>query len=373
MFNTRTGPPSFTQDVYTTSVNESVPIGTQLTDLNIQATDPDVGDSLTYTIPPGEDITHFSIIQPSSALITVVQELDYETRPLYSFPILVADSGDNRDTANVMINIIDVNDNAPVFVQSVYEVLVVENTPVDSFLTAVSATDIDSATNGEITYHIIDGNGDGTFSIETVSGTITVAGYIDYELTASYSLIVQALDGGTPPLSATTAVIVTVVDENDNIPVCEQPSSAVSVPEDPPIGFPVVTVRATDVDSGANGEITFNIIGDDEDETFSINSTTGVVFVAQSLDREASPYHTLSVQAVDGGLNALTSTCTVIITVGNTTSATTEQSPLTSMVTDSALLHRQSWWCFFLLVSSLFLLLFTPSSMVIFPWLHLYS
>ena len=113
---------------------------------------------------------------------------------------------------NCDVTVEDVNDNVPKFDQPSYTVSVSEDSPIGSTVTTVSATDAGSGTNGEITYSIIAGNEDVTFSMDPTSGTIVVAHNLDNKADTSFTLTVQAVNGEA--VGTNTSVIITVEEVN---------------------------------------------------------------------------------------------------------------------------------------------------------------
>ena len=181
----------FSSDEYSTSVDENVPVGTQL-NLNIQATV--IFGSIQYSIPTS--ITAFSIDQ-NSGEISIAQSLDYETQNLYQFPVTATTDSQGRSAeANVRIMVLDVNNNDPVFNQSIYNAILPFD-EVNEWSFKVTATDADSGENGVICYNFIDGNDAGIFTINPRSGVIRVMNILfDPEIFRNFNLTVQAVNQG---------------------------------------------------------------------------------------------------------------------------------------------------------------------------------
>ena len=231
-----------------------------------------------------------------------------------------------NSTANVTVTVLDVNDNRPVFGQSEYSATVTEDVVVGTTVTvlALTATDADSGTNGQLSHSITRGNDQGTFRLDSARGTLATATTLDHETTASYNLTVQAIDRGSPALSSSVNVTITVGDVNDNSPVFEQSIYTATLPSDAQKEWSF-TVTATDRDSGSNAAITYSIIERDVAEIFSIDAESGEIHVTCMIDTEKFPSFTLTVQATDGGTpTRLSGQATVMITVdtGTTTSTT---------------------------------------------------
>ena len=154
--------------------------------------------------------------------------------------------------------------------------------------------------NSAISYEITAGH-TSKFSINAASGVIRTSAKLDREETPSFRLIVTAKDHGTPSLSSTATVYVTVQDENDNIPAFPWPLYNVSVLENTAILTSVLRVAATDPDAGDNGRVTYSIISGNIHGAFALHKTTGFVSVNQTLDRETVASYSLNISASDNG------------------------------------------------------------------------
>ena len=172
-------PPEFDQSTYTFSVSEAAAIGASVG--TVSATDPDSGNTVTYSITAGNSAGKFSI-GSSSGAITVAAALDYETVTSYSLTVEASDGNGGTDTATVNITVTDVNE-APVFGSTTYTFSVSEAAAIGTSVGTVSATDPD--TGNTVTYSITAGNSAGKFSIGSSSGAITVAAALDYETDSS--------------------------------------------------------------------------------------------------------------------------------------------------------------------------------------------
>ena len=164
------------------------------------------------------------------------------------------------------------------------------------------ATSRDIGVNAEISYTIIGGNEHRKFTIDQETGLVSVAGKLDYERAKEYFLTIQALDGGTPPLSNHATVNISIMDVNDNKPIFTQLSYTAAITENSPVGSSIVTLTATDLDQvrqfsqlsegsiyllqGQNGEVLYEIVHGDQQNQFSIDQRSGLISVGRTLDRE---------------------------------------------------------------------------------------
>lgn len=134
-----------------------------------------------------------------------------------------------------------------------------QDTAIGTTIATVAATDDDHGSDGLIAFTFIDGNSEERFQIDPKSGVIELRKQLDRETTELYSLIVQAADQGTPSLSSTAAVNVTVLDINDNAPLCNHSSYVIEVAENFTVNGTVVSLQCSDADQGQNSVITYNI------------------------------------------------------------------------------------------------------------------
>ncbi len=182
----------------------------------------------------------------------------------------------------------------------------------------VSATDDDLANtpNSEIVFSIVNGDPAGQFAIDATTGRLSSVGGallgLDRETVSSYNLTVQATDKGTPRLSSTCLVTVTILDQNDNAPILEQSEYAFNVTEDSSQNTGLLFVLATDNDAGINAQVSYAIAGGNAGGFFSISETSGLVSLAKPLDRETTSSYPLVIIASDRGTPSLSSTPSIL-------------------------------------------------------------
>merc|ERR1719210_2137441 len=194
--------------------------------------------------------------------------LDREEQEKYSLVVSVADQQhpEQSDTAIVHVNIIDVNDNDPIFGASCRDLNIPENSRQEYIHTLV-ASDRDSGENGRLTYRFDRNENNSPFKLDPDTGRIT-APPLDREAKSTYKLSVSAQDHGANQIrrSASCTITVNILDENDNEPSFSQTIYSASLKEDVPIGTEVLRVLATDPDEGENAVIEYSI----ENATFSV-------------------------------------------------------------------------------------------------------
>ncbi|XP_074087674.1 protocadherin-23 [Macrotis lagotis] len=287
---------SFSQQLYTSTITENCETGTPI--VTVKAFTPEFSEKgINYWIFNGNENGIFSLNSKTGEL-TVKEPtfLDFEIRNEITLIILAESDGD-KTHCKVAVLIEDMNDNVPVFQPSTYQASVSEGQPFNTQIMQIFAADLDSGLNGQIEYSILSGNQDEAFQIDATSGVIATNTILDYELTNSYSLVVQAADKGMPRLSATTMVKIQVVDLNDNIPVF-LPSEQVEVPESIPVGSVVTRVYAHDRDSDPALDFSFTK-GGNPGNRFSIDCNTGAVMLAKPLDFEEGHEYELLVEVSD--------------------------------------------------------------------------
>ncbi|OXB84779.1 UNVERIFIED_CONTAM: hypothetical protein H355_015901 [Colinus virginianus] len=289
----------------------------------INAVDKDFG-------PNGEVRYSFEHMQPDFELNTITGEIksthqfDREAlmrqrgAAVFSLTVIATDQGlpkPLKDQATVQIYVKDINDNAPKFLKDLYQATISELAANLTQVLRVSASDVDEGTNGLIHYSVIKGNEEKQFAIDSSTGQVTLVGKLDHEATASYSLVIQAVDSGAVSLSSTCTLSIDVLDENDNSPSFPKSTLSVDVLENMRVGELVSSVTATDSDSGDNADLHYSITGTNNHGTFSISPNTGSIFLAKKLDFETQSLYKLNITAKDQGRPPRSSTMSVVIYV----------------------------------------------------------
>ncbi|XP_047441097.1 protocadherin gamma-A11-like isoform X18 [Mugil cephalus] len=219
----------------------------------------------------------------------------------------------------VTVEVIDVNDNSPSFPRDEINLKIAESVVSGTRFSLESAEDLDVGINDIQQYTLkpvnnfkleVQNQPDGGRFIEMV-----LQNPLDREKEETHTVVLIASDGGEPRRSGTVRIHITVLDANDNAPVCSQPVYKTDVKENSPEGTLVTTVSANDADSGVNGEVKFSIahVAKEAKQFFKINNETGEIKVAGNLDFEKSKTYQLNVQASDHG--GYTDTCKVIIQI----------------------------------------------------------
>ncbi|KAE9538544.1 hypothetical protein AGLY_005643 [Aphis glycines] len=320
----------------TASLSEDAQIGTIV--IKMHATDADIGlnRKLKFSLQDSAD-NHF-IISSDSGIVTLAKKLDRETCETYNISVKAIDHGSPplSSVTQLTVIVLDVNDNPPIFVQRTYYATVSEIAPIDTEVTRVLATSLDSGKNAEVMYSIAGGNEHNKFSINSETGVISVFEMLDYERVRDYLLTIQATDLGEPPLSNQAMVNITILDANDNAPIFGQLAYTTQISEDVHIGEVVIKVSATDLDSELNGKIRYALVKGDHHQQFSIDPYTGNITVAKPLDREQISTYNLQIRATDSGVPELMSFALVQVQVNDVN----DNPPLFSQHNYSAFVHE---------------------------------
>ncbi|XP_015266168.1 PREDICTED: protocadherin beta-16-like [Gekko japonicus] len=306
-------PPQFSKKEYLFEISEHTSTKTQIP--LESAEDGDKGENTiqNYLVSPND---HFSLdVQNRSdgskyVELILQKQLDREEEAQLFLILSAVDGGSPRKTgtAKIVIDVLDANDNAPQFHQSVYKVKLMENCLPNTLVTEVDATDRDLGSYGDVTFSFsqLPDTVARSFKLNKYTGELTVAGIIDYEENRNYEINIRATDGGG--LSAYCKVIVEVEDRNDNAPEVTLKSLTSPVPEDSPPDTVVALFRVTDRDSGENGRTSCTT---EANLPFmlkvSVNNYYQLV-TQQSLDREKASEYNITITATDQGSPRLTST-----------------------------------------------------------------
>uniref|UniRef100_A0A3P9MC83 Cadherin domain-containing protein n=1 Tax=Oryzias latipes TaxID=8090 RepID=A0A3P9MC83_ORYLA len=284
-----------------------------------EAQDADVGENSVqrYNFQKND---HFILAANGNNIELVLdKELDREKQREMDLLLTAVDGGSPQKSGTVVIHItvLDANDNAPVFSQAVYEASLPENSPLDTVVVTVSATDADEGVNGDVSYefgHVTE-EVMKTFSIDVKVGKILVKGAIDYESTTSFEIRVKARDG--LGLSSYAKVIISITDVNDNAPIISLKSLSSSIPENAPPGTEVGIINVQDRDSDKNGQVSCSIQANAPFKLVpSIKNYYSVVSTGQ-LDRELVSDYNITISATDEGSPPLSSSKTVHLSVAD--------------------------------------------------------
>uniref|UniRef100_A0A8C3MA99 Uncharacterized protein n=1 Tax=Geospiza parvula TaxID=87175 RepID=A0A8C3MA99_GEOPR len=253
------------------------------------------------------------------AELVLRHSLDREREDSLSLVLTALDGGDppRTGTAQLRINVTDANDNPPVFAQDRYRVSLREDTPPGSTVLNIFASDADAGTNARITYGFgeMPAKALQKFMVDGERGMITLQEALDFEDTRTFSLAVEARDGGG--LVAHCKVEVEVLDVNDNAPEVTLTSVSSPVPEDAPAGTVVALLKVRDRDSGENGQVSCELSGEAPLSIVASSGGSYKVVTSGALDREQASEQRVTVVARDRGRPALWSSRELVLEVSD--------------------------------------------------------
>uniref|UniRef100_A0A3B5L6C9 Protocadherin 2 alpha c n=1 Tax=Xiphophorus couchianus TaxID=32473 RepID=A0A3B5L6C9_9TELE len=257
-----------------------------------------------------------------SVEMTLQKPLDREKQSLIKLTLTATDGGKPAKSGTLLINVNvqDVNDNIPVFDKPLYKVRVPENTPSGAAVISVHARDLDEGLNGEIQYSLINQDNDNNvdkFTINQLTGEISVKGELDHEKNNAVELRVQAIDKGQIPRASYCKVLIEITDINDNPPEISVTSLVNVLREDAPVDTMVGLLTVKDPDAEKNGVVQVKILNS---VPFKIKNTYKnhySLVVDGALDREKVSEYNVTITAMDEGLPPLSSTRVITVHVSD--------------------------------------------------------
>lgn len=294
--------PQFSEKRYIVQVPEDLMPNTEI--LQVNATDQDRGSNAVvhFSIMSGNTRGQF-YIDAQTGKLDLVSQLDYETNKEYTLRIRAQDGGRpplSNISGLVTVQVLDVNDNAPIFVSTPFQATVLENVPLGYSVIHIQAVDADSGDNSRLQYWLTETTPNFPFAINNSTGWIVVSAELDRESVDFYNFGVEARDHGTPMMSSSASISMTVLDVNDNNPEFTQKAYYMRLNEDAAVGTSVVTISAVDRD--INSVVTYQISSGNTRNRFSITSQSGggLITLALPLDYKLERQYVLSVTASDG-------------------------------------------------------------------------
>ncbi|XP_058505674.1 protocadherin gamma-A4-like isoform X49 [Solea solea] len=309
--------PHFNDDSIDLEIRESTDRGARF--VIGEAHDADVGQNSVQQYSLKKNDNFVLAANGNTIELVLDKELDREKQGDINLVLTALDGGSPQRSGTVVIHVtvLDANDNAPVFSQAVYKASLPENSPVDTVVVTVSATDADEGVNGDVTYdfeHVSEGVKK-LFSIDRKLGEIRVIGDVDYETTTSLEIRVKAKDG--LGLSSYAKVIIYITDMNDNAPIVNVKSLTNPIPENTTPGTEVGLINVQDRDSEKNKQVRCSI---QQNVPFklvpSVKNYYSLVTTGQ-LDRELVSDYNITISATDEGSPPLSSSKTVQLSVAD--------------------------------------------------------
>ena len=326
--------PRFRATEYRASVKSDVAPGFLVT--QIQAYDPDDGTNakVTYSLYSEAHVPVVDILEidPDNGWMVTKGSFSHLRNSVLSFFVKAVDGGHpvRHSLVSVYIHVLSPDFLIPYFSQHQYSFGVPEDTPIGSTIGMVRLNTPPGYALLSATFALVNGetgenNQDGVFVVDKDTGVIKLDRPLDYEVIKGYHFKITTTVQQAKLDSVTSVdVEIKVFDLNDNKPAFEANSYEATVMEGMSIGTKIIQVQTVDPDSGANGQVTYNLgaliqSGGDSDtlvDTFSIDSNTGWISTCKDLDHETNPSYTFTVVASDlGETLSLSSTTTVTVAV----------------------------------------------------------
>ncbi|KAG7517498.1 protocadherin alpha-3-like [Solea senegalensis] len=275
--------------------------------------------------------------------LVLQKQLDRETTGRHKLRLTAVDGGKpvKSGDIDIIVDVLDVNDNSPVFNEELYSATLQENAPLGTLVIRVNANDLDYGANGDVTYSFgneVDSTLMELFSIDPETGTIQVTGPIDFEKSKSYEIDIKASDRGHVPLTTAKSVMITIIDVNDNAPEIEVTSFSSSIKEDSKIGTTVALISVSDLDSGINGKVICTIKeGVPFNLSPSLQENMYAVVTSKQLDRENISQYYVTITAKDTGDPSFVTEKTISVIISDVNDNRPEflSSPYTFYITEN--------------------------------------
>ncbi|XP_071760935.2 protocadherin alpha-2-like [Centroberyx gerrardi] len=312
--------PSFSKSLYKVRVNENVSLGTTILKLNASDLDEGPHSDIRYSFMKrgNVDSAEKFIVDSESGEIIVRANLDYEEITAYELRIQGTDQGASPRSgySKVLIEVVDINDNAPEISITSLMSPVKENAEIGTVVALVTVTDKDGGQNGFTNCKLSDSVPFKLKSNYKNYYSLIVDGLLDRESASQYNVTITATDEGTPPLSSTGVITVHISDVNDNTPRFPESSINVYVKENSPVGDIVKKIYADDADVDENAKLSYSLLDNSPKDlpissVVNINSETGDLVALQSFNFEELKTFQFKVQATDSGVPPLSSNVTV--------------------------------------------------------------
>ncbi|XP_072351783.1 protocadherin Fat 4 isoform X2 [Scyliorhinus torazame] len=306
--------PKFSRDVYSFDIPEDAAPGSIVAATLASDADSGTNGEITYVVEEDDEDGVF-FLNSVTGVFNLTQALDYEKQPYYILTVRAEDGGGQFSTVRVYFNVLDVNDNPPIFNPSTYSTVVMENLPLGVSILTIKATDADDGPNSQLAYNIASGDSLQHFDIDN-NGVLSIKQQLDRESQSFYNLLIRAHDLSLLPasrLTSTAQVSVILLDVNDSPPRFIS-SKIAYMQENSPMNTVVYKAQATDPDSGPNSYVEYTLLSHSGNK-FSIGTIDGELRLTGELDREEISNYTLTVIATDKGKPPLSSTMDVTVIV----------------------------------------------------------
>ncbi|XP_070407801.1 protocadherin gamma-A12 isoform X33 [Nothobranchius furzeri] len=315
--------PVFSQEVYKASLPEDSPLDTLVVTVSAADADEGLNGDVTYDFGHvSDEVVKLFSINSKTGEIRTIGSVDYESTSSYEIRVKAKDGLGLSSYAKVIISVTDVNDNAPVINVKSLTTPIPEDTSPGTEVGIINVQDRDSEKNRQVRCSI---QQNVPFklvpSIKNYYSLVTT-GQLDRELVSDYNITISATDEGSPPLSSSKTVQLSVADINDNPPVFEEQSYSAYVSENNKPGSTLCSVSARDPDWRQNGTVIYSLLpaevnGASASSYLSVNGDTGVIHAVRSFDYEQLRSFKVHVMARDNGSPPLSSNVTVSVFVSD--------------------------------------------------------
>ncbi|XP_053253342.1 protocadherin gamma-A6-like isoform X12 [Podarcis raffonei] len=312
------------------SVPENSRTGTVIAILNVQDRDSGVNGEVICSIP---NSLPFQLKKTMDNFYTLVTDraLDREEVATYDIPITATDNGTPTlsTSAIISLQLLDTNDNPPVFLQLAYTSYLLENNPRGASVFSLKASDPDWEENSRIVYSITESQIStpplsSYLSINSETGVVYALSSFDYEEFQEIKFLVKAQDGGSPPLSSNVSVTLFILDQNDNAPQILYPSPPTDgstgielAPRSSEPGYLVTKVVAVDADSGQNAWLSYQLLKATEPGLFTLGLHTGEIRTARFFLEKDALKQSLVVLVKDNGQPPVSASVTVTVVLAD--------------------------------------------------------
>ncbi|XP_056899787.1 protocadherin gamma-A11-like [Takifugu flavidus] len=313
--------PIFAQSNFKASVKENVPKGTLVVKLSATDADEGMNGRVTYHFNRmSNNVAELFYLDEQSGDLKVNGRIDYEENKIYEIGVQAKDQGGQSTSTKVTIEVVDVNDNAPVITLTSFSNTIPEDSPSGTTVAIIHVKDVDSGKNGKVQCSL---KSDIPFQIHSSLKnyyTLVTNGVFDRERNPEYNITFIATDEGSPPLSSNTTLTLKLSDVNDNAPVFENNYYVAHIIENNSPGLSVFSVKAHDSDFGQNARVSYLLIdsqvnGNPISTYISVNAETGDIQAIRSFDFEQIKSLSILVKGQDGGSPPLSSNTTVNLNI----------------------------------------------------------
>ena len=273
--------PVFTSKQYNSSVFENT-MGSVIA--KVTATDADSGDVYGHVVYSLIDSPSLPCAINENGEIIHTEPVDAERGPTtLEMTVEAIDGGGLKDSALVLVSILDVNDNKPFFSPVNYYALVPENAPIQEVVMTISADDNDQSKDySAISGYTIESSQEVPFEIDS-SGSIKLSSTLDYESgPKTYSFSVSAVDSGGLTSEIPARVTIDIANVPDQPPIFSQSFYSASIRENSQNGTFVTQLSVSSPDGGSVNCYIMN----SDNLPFSIGKQSAIISVSGAVDHE---------------------------------------------------------------------------------------